>query len=180
MEDGIYDLYRVGELNPFEEVGSDLEEQMRALPQFASSEEYPLFEVIGGGRIFSKEIEFDEIYNQELFNKIKEIEEFAKGGNLGEFNEAIVTDLYDKINGKKIRTQNQKSLKEAIESANENSKYYNGYAEVYIGAIFVGFSKNGHFKYSSRYKGDKYAGGGSTDLEYSDILNVLKSKIENI
>ena len=88
---------------------------------------------------------------------------YGKGDmvDISEFNEGIVTDLYDKINGKKIRTQNQKSLKEAIESANENSKYYKGYAEVYIGAIFVGFSKNGHFKYSGRYKGQKYAKGNT-------------------
>lgn len=83
IEDGIYQLYSVGQLNPFEEVGSDMEEQMRALPQFSSSEEYPVFEIIGGGRIFGKETKFDEIYNQELFDKIKEIEEFAKGGQAG-------------------------------------------------------------------------------------------------
>ena len=102
---------------------------------------------------------------------------YDKGGEADddEFNEAIVTDLYDKINGKKIRTQNQKSIKEAIESANENSKYYKGYAEVYIGAIFVGFSKNGNFKYSSRYKGDKYAEGGSL----KNLKNIAKKYLEN-
>jgi hypothetical protein len=83
IEDGIYDLYRVGELNPFEEVNYKLEEQMRELPEFSDSDEYPLFEIIGGGRIFDKNIKFDKIYNQELFNKIKEIEEFAKGGQAG-------------------------------------------------------------------------------------------------
>ena len=76
--------------------------------------------------------------------------------NKDEFNEGIVTDLYENVNGKKIRTQNQRSIKEAIESANENSKYYKGYAEVYIGAIYVGSSRNGVFKYSSKYKGTKY------------------------
>jgi hypothetical protein len=83
IEDGIYDLYRVGELNPFEEVNYKLEEQMRELPEFSDSDEYPLFEIIGGGRIFDKNIKFDKIYNQELFNKIKEIEEFAEGGQAG-------------------------------------------------------------------------------------------------
>jgi hypothetical protein len=83
IEDGIWQLYNAGELNPFDEVDSNIEEQMRALPQFASSEEYPVFEVIGGGRSFDKERVFDEIYNQELFDKIKEAEEFAEGGETG-------------------------------------------------------------------------------------------------
>jgi hypothetical protein len=80
--------------------------------------------------------------------------------NKDEFNEGIVTDLYENVNGKKIRTQNQRSIKEAIESANENSKYYKGYSEVYIGANYVGSSKNGVFTYSSKYKGTKYDEGG--------------------
>ena len=74
------DLYKVGELQPFEEVSSDLEEQLRELPKFSSSEEYPLFEVIGGGRIFNENLVFDEIYNQDLLNKIKQIEQYAEGG----------------------------------------------------------------------------------------------------
>ena len=89
--------------------------------------------------------------------------EYAKGGMMakgGEVEVGIVTDLYENVNGKKIRTQNQRSIKEAIESANENSKYYKGYAEVYIGAIYVGSSRNGVFKYSSKYKGNKYDQGG--------------------
>jgi hypothetical protein len=105
---------------------------------------------------------------------------FAEGGNLGEFNEAIVTDLYDKINGKKIRTQNQKSIKEAIESANENSKYYKGYAEVYIGAIFVGFSKNGNFKYSARYKGDKFEEGGEAGGKYKYGIFTVSEELEEL
>jgi chemotaxis protein histidine kinase CheA len=80
IEDGIYDLYRVGELNPFEEVYYRLEEQLRELPQFSSSEEYPIFEVIGGGRSFGKDSNFDKIYDQDLYNKVRKIEEFAKGG----------------------------------------------------------------------------------------------------
>ena len=92
-------------------------------------------------------IKKDAIPNKDKFNK-------------DEFNEGIVSDLYDKINGKKIKTQNQRSIKEAIESANENSKYYKGYSEVYIGANYVGSSKNGVFTYSSKYKGTKYDEGG--------------------
>ena len=103
IEDGIYQLYLNGELNYFEEVGSDLENQLRALPKFASSEEYPLFEVIGGGRVFSKDREFDEIYNQELFDKIKEIEQYAKGGKAGD--KTIKTPMRKKRQPKIVRTQ---------------------------------------------------------------------------
>ena len=133
IENGIWQLYYVGELNPFEEVDSDLEEQMRALPQFASSEEFPIFEIIGGGRIFDKEREFDEIYNQELFDKIKEIEEFAKGGQAGK-----------KTLKNKIKKKDPKIVRQYFEDR----------------------------PYS-------YAKGGSADLQYSDILNVLKTKIED-
>jgi hypothetical protein len=79
--------------------------------------------------------------------------------NKDEFNEGIVTDLYDKIDGNKLRTQNKRSIQEAIESANEHSKDKQGYSEVYIGANYVGSSRNGSFKYSSRYKGTKHDGG---------------------
>ena len=82
IEDGIYDLYRVGELNPFEEVNYKLEEQMRKLPEFSDSDEYPIFETIGGGRIFGKDTKFDKIYDQELYNKIRKIEEFKRGGGV--------------------------------------------------------------------------------------------------
>ena len=95
--------------------------------------------------------------------------------NKDEFNEGIVNDLYDKINGKKIRTQNQRSIKEAIESANENSKYYKGYSEVYQGANFVGSSKNGIFKYSSKYKGIKYDEGGMM-AEGGDVDEIKMDK----
>ena len=83
IEDGIYQLYSYGELHPFEYAGSDIESQMRELSEFADESKYPLFEVIGGGRIFGKDVVFDEIYNQELYDKIKQIEEFAKGGEAG-------------------------------------------------------------------------------------------------
>jgi hypothetical protein len=82
IEDGIYNLYRVGELNPFEEVNYKLEEQMRKLPEFSDSDEYPIFETSGGGRIFGKDTKFDKIYDQELYNKIRKIEEFKRGGGV--------------------------------------------------------------------------------------------------
>jgi hypothetical protein len=55
---------------------------MRKLPQFQDSDEFPIFEVVGGGRIFSDDIAFDDIYNQELYDKIKEVEGFKEGGEL--------------------------------------------------------------------------------------------------
>lgn len=39
-----------------------------------NDEEYPLFECTGGGRCFSKDIKFDEVYDQGLLNKIIAIE----------------------------------------------------------------------------------------------------------
>jgi hypothetical protein len=80
IEEGIYALYRNGELNPFEEPNYDMVEQMRDLPQFKNEDKYPIFEVIGGGRIFNKDNKFDKIYNKKLYNRIKTLEEFAQGG----------------------------------------------------------------------------------------------------
>jgi hypothetical protein len=82
IENGIYQLYTIGELNPFEEVNYELEEQMRNLPQFSDEDEYPVFEVIGGGRIFDKERYFDKIYDKKLYDKIRKVEEFRKGGGV--------------------------------------------------------------------------------------------------
>lgn len=39
-----------------------------------TEEDYPVFECTGGGRSFSSDMMWDEIYNQELWEKIKEIE----------------------------------------------------------------------------------------------------------
>ena len=82
IEDGIWQTYLNGGLEPFEEVSYDLEEQMRNLPEFSDSDEFPLFEIIGGGRVFDKDRTFDEIYDQELYNKIREVEEFKRGGGV--------------------------------------------------------------------------------------------------
>jgi len=82
IEDGIWQTYLNGGLEPFEQVSYELEEQMRELPEFSDSDEYPLFETIGGGRIFDKDTKFDEIYDQELYNKIREVEEFKRGGGV--------------------------------------------------------------------------------------------------
>ena len=80
IEEGIYDTYLNGGLDPFEPPIYAIEEQMRALPEFSDEDEYPIFEVVGGGRIFNKDVKFEKIYNQKLYNQIRKVEEFAKGG----------------------------------------------------------------------------------------------------
>lgn len=82
IEEGIYDTYLNGGLDPFEQPNYEIEEQMRALPEYSDEDEYPIFEVVGGGRIFGKTNNFNKIYNKELYNRIREVEEFAKGGKL--------------------------------------------------------------------------------------------------
>ena len=44
-----------------------------AIPEL-TEDEYPVFEAAGGGRRFSPDMEWDEIYDQELWEKIKAIE----------------------------------------------------------------------------------------------------------
>ena len=56
----------------FDFSGYNLWEQLRELG--LTEEEYPVFECSGGGRCFSSDIEFDEVYDEELLKKIKEIE----------------------------------------------------------------------------------------------------------
>lgn len=52
--------------------GEHLYPQMRALG--LSEEDYPAIECMGGGRSFSHDDEFDEIYDPELWAKIQEVE----------------------------------------------------------------------------------------------------------
>jgi hypothetical protein len=80
IEMGIWEQYQNGNLEPFEEASWSQYQQMRALPEFEDRDEYPMFEVVGGGRIFGKNTKMTEIYNQDLYNKIREIEEFKRGG----------------------------------------------------------------------------------------------------
>jgi hypothetical protein len=109
IEEGIYALYRNGELNPFEEPNYDMVEQMRDLPQFKNEDKYPIFEVIGGGRIFNKDNKFDKIYNKKLYNRIKTLEEFAKGG-MTEHGLKVGDKIEKKVdsNGEVIRVKNKK------------------------------------------------------------------------
>jgi hypothetical protein len=52
--------------------GQDLWPQLRAIG--LSEDDYPLFECTGGGRSFSKNMKFDEVYNQELVDIINQFE----------------------------------------------------------------------------------------------------------
>uniref|UniRef100_A0A6M3KD57 Uncharacterized protein n=1 Tax=viral metagenome TaxID=1070528 RepID=A0A6M3KD57_9ZZZZ len=44
-----------------------------AVPEL-TEEDYPVFECVGGGRSFSPNMQWDEIYDEELWKRIKEIE----------------------------------------------------------------------------------------------------------
>jgi len=45
-----------------------------AIPEL-TEEDYPVFECVGGGRSFHNNMKFDEIYNQALWDKIKQYED---------------------------------------------------------------------------------------------------------
>ena len=61
--DAIFDL-------SYEHLWDDLRE---AVPEF-TEEDYPVFECISGGRCFSPDMEWDEIYDNKLWQKIKKVE----------------------------------------------------------------------------------------------------------
>lgn len=62
-DEGIWDLS-----------GSNLWDQLREIG--LTEEEYPVFECTGGGRLFSKDMVWDELYNEELWKKIQEVEPY--------------------------------------------------------------------------------------------------------
>ena len=115
--DGIENLYRAGELQPFEECSSKEESQMREIAEFSDSNKYPLFEVIGGGRSFYADPKFDEVYDKTLLALIikAESKKLANGGGVGELeignevelelnNGKTIKGKVEKINPLKIRT----------------------------------------------------------------------------
>lgn len=61
-----------GDDSLFDQSGSNLWGQLRAIG--LDEELYPLFECTGGGRSFSRDQEFDEVYDAELLVKIRAIE----------------------------------------------------------------------------------------------------------
>lgn len=54
--------------------GYDYWELLRETIPELTEEDYPVFECIGGGRSFSPDMEWNEIYNKELWQQIKAIE----------------------------------------------------------------------------------------------------------
>ena len=132
IENGIYELHRMGYLNPFEEFDYKMEEQMRELPQFSDSNEYPLFEVIGGGRIFGADVKFDEIFDNELYKKVKQVEEFKLGGNVYSSHELFLLKVMNPktkevLETKRIFARNMKEAKKiAIEDFEEELKSKHG------------------------------------------------------
>jgi len=58
----------------FDFSGYDYWDDLRdAVPEL-TEDDYPVFECVGGGRSFSPNMEWDELYNEELWERIKEIE----------------------------------------------------------------------------------------------------------
>lgn len=66
----------LGEENVFDLSYFELWEQIRALG--FSEEEYPVIECVGGGRCFSKNMKFDEVFAPELIEIINQFEEEEK------------------------------------------------------------------------------------------------------
>lgn len=58
----------------FDFSGCNLWDKLREAVPELTEEDYPVLEYIGGDRSFSSDMEWDEIYNQELWEKIKVVE----------------------------------------------------------------------------------------------------------
>lgn len=54
---------------------TDFWQQIREVEPDLTEEDFPLFECIGGGRCFSKNMEFEKVYNPELIELINKYEE---------------------------------------------------------------------------------------------------------
>lgn len=73
LEDFLQDLLYYDEDLIFDYSGYNYFDQLYALDDYDESE-YPLFDCVGGGRCFDPNMAFDEIYDQELWNNIQNIE----------------------------------------------------------------------------------------------------------
>jgi len=58
----------------FDPSGYDLWDSLREAVPSLTEDDFPVFECIGGGRSFRPDMEWDEIYNPELWAKIKAVE----------------------------------------------------------------------------------------------------------
>jgi len=164
IEDGIYNTYINGGLNPFEEVDYTQEEQLRALPEFASSEEYPVFEVIGGGRIFDKDTKFDKIYDQELYNKIKDVEGFEDGSTMFRRGGLSVTKGYRLPHGYK-----------AVKGDDKNKKYATGKKRIRLDAGYR--LPHGYEVVEAAYNMKYGEGGGINELTTEKINAMDKQQV---
>ena len=67
-------LNNYGDEAVFDLSGYDYWDTIRVIVSELTEEDYPVFECIGGGRSFSPDMKWDEIYDEELWQQIKEIE----------------------------------------------------------------------------------------------------------
>lgn len=58
----------------FDMSGYDYWDDLRKTIPTLTEENYPIFECVGGGRSFSPDMKWDEIYDKKLWQQIKEIE----------------------------------------------------------------------------------------------------------
>ena len=63
-----------GDEAAFDMSGYDYWDDLRAAVPELTEEDYPVFECIGGGRSFRPDMKWDELYNENLWRQIKEIE----------------------------------------------------------------------------------------------------------
>lgn len=74
LDDWVEQIINIdGDEAVFDFSGYHLWEQLRKIG--LSEEEYPVFECVGGGRSFSIDMEWNEIYDVELWEEIKKFEE---------------------------------------------------------------------------------------------------------
>jgi len=66
-------LYIDGDKAVFDFSGFDYWDDLRNAVPKLTEKDYPVFECVGGGRSFSPDMQWDEIYNKELWERIKAI-----------------------------------------------------------------------------------------------------------
>jgi len=165
--DSIVDQHRYGQLDPFEEA-YDEEEQMRAIG--FSEDEYPIFEVVSGGRIFSKDMKFDEVYDQELLDRILLAEDgklskggstYAGGGDITDYTNGEVVNVADGGYGEIVYLDDD----EDKVSIKHQDDFYKGVIREYdVSEI----SKKG---------GSTYTGGGEIRMEEGKRIYALANSL---
>jgi hypothetical protein len=161
--DGIENLYRVGELQPFEECNSTQESQMREIAQFSDSNEYPLFEVIGGGRSFDKNQKFDKVYDKGLLELIKKAEsnKLAKGGSMYRTGGVAGSKHVDVTKGYRLEHGYK-----AIKGDDKNKDYSKGKAKV---KVTRGYRLPSGYEVREGAYNKKYEDGGNANCYCYEI-----------